>query len=130
MSNTASNQEQTASLQRLLNALKQARTQIENTERQKTEPIAIIGMGFRFPGGVKDQETFWQLLDQGVDAITEVPSDRWDVERYYDLNPDAPGKIYTRYGGFVEQVDQFDPQFFGIAPRKAIKMDPQHYLSA
>ncbi|QJB46194.1 type I polyketide synthase [Dolichospermum flos-aquae] len=128
MSNTESNQEQTTSLQRLLHALKQARTQIENTERQKTEPIAIIGMGFRFPGGVKDQETFWQLLDQGVDAITEVPSDRWDVERYYDLNPDAPGKIYTRYGGFLEQVDQFDPQFFGIAPREAMDMDPQHRL--
>ncbi|MBD2385059.1 type I polyketide synthase [Cylindrospermum sp. FACHB-282] len=120
--------EQASSLPRLLNALKQARTQLEDTERQKTEPIAIVGMGFRFPGGVKDPETFWQLLHNGVDAITEIPADRWDVEHYYDPDPDAPGKIYTRHGGFLDQVDQFDPEFFGIAPLEAMDMDPQQRL--
>ena len=125
---SASNQEQSDSLQRLLNSLKKARSQLENAERQKTEPIVIIGMGFRFPGGVKDQETFWQLLHDSVDGITEIPKNRWDVDHYYDPNPDALGKIYTRYGGFLEQVDQFDPQFFGIAPREAMDMDPQHRL--
>ncbi|MTJ54462.1 type I polyketide synthase [Anabaena sp. UHCC 0253] len=129
MSNiSASNQDQNATLQRLLNALKQARTQLENVERQKTEPIAIIGMGLRFPGGVKNPETFWQLLANGKDAITEIPAQRWDVDRYYDPDPDAPGKMYTRYGGFLDAVDQFDPQFFGISPREAIDMDPQQRL--
>ena len=129
MSNISeSNHDQGASLQRLLNALKQGRTQLENVERQKTEPIAIIGMGFRFPGGAKNPETFWQLLENGVDAITEIPAQRWDVDRYYDPDPDAPGKMYTRYGGFLDEVDQFDPQFFGISPREATDMDAQQRL--
>lgn len=91
------------------------------------EPIAIIGVGCRFPGA-KNPEEFWQLLCNGVDAITEVPADRWDVDALYDPNPGSLGKMNTRWGGFLEQVDQFDPQFFGIAPREAVYMDPQQRL--
>jgi acyl transferase domain-containing protein/surfactin synthase thioesterase subunit len=91
------------------------------------EPIAIIGLGCRFPGA-DNSEAFWQLLSHGVDAITEVPPDRWDVEAFYDPNPGRPGKMNTRWGGFLNQVDQFDPQFFGIAPREANYMDPQQRL--
>ncbi|MEW6491282.1 MAG: beta-ketoacyl synthase N-terminal-like domain-containing protein [Cyanobacteriota bacterium] len=91
------------------------------------EPIAIIGVGCRFPGA-KNPEAFWQLLCNGVDAITEVPADRWDVDALYDPNPGSSGKMNTRWGGFLEQVDQFDAQFFGIAPREAVYMDPQQRL--
>jgi acyl transferase domain-containing protein len=92
------------------------------------EPIAIIGMGCRFPGGAHDPESYWQLLRNGVDAITQVPPDRWDVEAFFDPDPDAPGKIYTRWGGFLPDIDQFDCQFFGISPREAGAMDPQQRL--
>ncbi len=91
------------------------------------EPIAIIGIGCRFPGA-KDPEAFWQLLSNGVDVITEVPRDRWDVDAFYDPEPGTPGKMYTRYGGFIDQVDHFDPSFFGISPREAERMDPQQRL--
>ena len=92
------------------------------------EPIAIVGAGCRFPGGADDLESFWRLLRDRVDAVGDVPPDRWDLDRWYDPNPDAPGKMYTRCGGFLERVDRFDPQFFGIAPREAVAMDPQHRL--
>ncbi len=90
------------------------------------EAIAIIGMGCRFPGA-KNPNEFWQLLRNGTDAITEVPADRWDVDALYDPQG-AEGKMNTRWGGFLDRVDQFDPQFFGIAPREAIYMDPQQRL--
>ena len=92
------------------------------------EPLAIIGMSCRFPGGADSPEAFWQMLRDGVDAVSEVPPDRWDVEAFYDPNPDAPGKTYSRWGGFVRNIDRFDPQFFGITPREAISMDPQQRL--
>ena len=92
-----------------------------------TEPIAIIGLGCRFPGA-KNHEAFWQLLRNGVDAITEVPTDRWHTGIFHDVNPLTPDKLGTRWGGFLEQVDQFDPQFFGISPREAARMDPQQRL--
>ena len=92
------------------------------------EPIAIIGAGCRFPGGVTSPAEFWDLLHDGVDAISEVPADRWDIDAYYDPDPKAPGKMVTRSGGFVTGVDRFDPQFFGIAPREASGMDPQQRL--
>ncbi|MDZ7275824.1 MAG: type I polyketide synthase [candidate division KSB1 bacterium] len=101
---------------------------LERLEQEQQEPIAIIGMGCRFPGGANDAESYWQLLRDGVDAIREVPPDRWDIEAYYDPDPDAPGKMSTRYGGFLDQVDQFDPHFFGISPREAASMDPQQRL--
>ncbi len=91
------------------------------------EPIAIVGIGCRFPGA-HNPESFWELLRDGVDAITEVPPDRWDVDAFYDPEPGTPGKMYTRYGGFIDQVDQFDPSFFGISPREAERMDPQQRL--
>jgi acyl transferase domain-containing protein/acyl carrier protein len=93
----------------------------------ETEPIAIIGMGCRFPGA-RDPQAFWEILRDGVDAITEVPSDRWDINAFYNPDPAVPGKMNTRWGGFLEGVDQFDPLFFGISPREAGGMDPQQRL--
>jgi len=90
------------------------------------EPIAIIGLSCRFPKAPNPQ-AFWELLRNGVDAITEVPSDRWVVDAFHSENPD-PGKITTRFGGFLDNVDLFDPTFFGISPREAARMDPQQRL--
>src|SRR6187549_2770149 len=72
------------------------------------EPIAIIGMACRFPGGADSPEAFWRNLEQGVDAVSEVPPDRWDINQYYDPDGSKPGKMSTRYGHFLDQVDQFD----------------------
>jgi len=91
------------------------------------DAIAIIGIGCRFPGAV-DAEAFWQLLRDGVDAIREVPAERFDLEAFFDPDPAAPGKMNTRWGGFIEDVDRFDAYFFGISPREAARMDPQQRL--
>lgn len=114
-------------LQRALVALQQARSKIDTLERTRTEPIALIGMGCRFPGAA-NPAAFWELLRKGEDAISEVPADRWDIEAYYDPNPQTPGKMYTRYGGFLTRVDQLDAAFWGISPREAVKLDPQQRL--
>ncbi|MEM9212769.1 MAG: SDR family NAD(P)-dependent oxidoreductase [Cyanobacteria bacterium P01_F01_bin.150] len=92
------------------------------------EPIAIIGMDCRFPGSANDPEAYWTLLSNGRDAMVEVPSQRWNIDEFYDPDPDVPGKMYTRLGGFIDDIDQFDPQFFGISPREAISLDPQQRL--
>src|SRR6195256_2667844 len=90
--------------------------------------IAIIGIGCRFPGGVNDAESFWKLLVERRDAVSDVPADRWNVERYYDREPAVPGRTFVKRGGFLDQIDKFDPQFFGISPREAPYVDPQHRL--
>ncbi len=92
------------------------------------QPIAIIGMGCRFPGGASTPNAFWELLRNGVDAITEVPADRWNWRMFYDANTQRPGKTYSRWGGFIKDIDKFDAQFFGISPREATRMDPQQRL--
>ena len=102
-------------------------TRVGQNREAKNEPIAIIGIGCRFPGA-NDPAAFWQLLRDGVDAIREVPADRFDLHEFYDPDPLIPGKMNTRWGGFLEHVDQFDPNFFGISPREASRMDPQQRL--
>ena len=92
------------------------------------EPIAVVGIGCRFPGDVAGPESFWRLLVNGEDGITEVPADRWDVDAFYDPDPSAPGRMTTRWGGFLSDVDGFDADFFGITPREATAMDPQHRI--
>ena len=103
---------------------KQARAQMGAIAR--AEPIAIIGMGCRLPGGVNSPEEFWRLLRDGVDAVGPIPPTRWDLAAFHDDDPAAPGKMAVRDGGFIDDVDQFDASFFGIMRREAERMDPQH----
>ena len=92
------------------------------------EAVAIVGIGCRYPGGADTPDAFWQMIRSGVDSVTEVPRSRWDTDSIYDPDPSVPNKTNTRWGGFLDQVDQFDPQFFGMAPREVATMDPQQRL--
>jgi len=99
-----------------------------STDKRAREPIAIIGIGCRFPGDANDAESFWKLMSAGVDAITEIPEDRWSIEKFYHPDPGLPGKTYSRWGGFIKGIDPFEPEFFGISPREASYIDPQQRL--
>ncbi|MBS0149898.1 MAG: SDR family NAD(P)-dependent oxidoreductase [Nitrospira sp.] len=99
------------------------------SEQTQTEPIALVGIGCRFPGGVNHAQSFWELLKTGQDAIVDVPPDRWNVRRFYDPDASKPGKMYVKQGGFLRQrINEFDALFFGIAPREAECIDPQQRL--
>ncbi|MEH1967623.1 beta-ketoacyl synthase N-terminal-like domain-containing protein [Nostoc sp.] len=112
----------------LTETLSQRRKSPELTQNFKSvEAIAIIGLDCRFPGA-NNPEAFWQLLRNGKSAIDQIPANRWDSHLFYNPIPAQPGKMSTRWGGFIQQVDQFDPQFFGISPREAERMDPQQRL--
>ncbi|HEV3144024.1 MAG TPA: type I polyketide synthase, partial [Gemmataceae bacterium] len=93
--------------------------------RKQPIPLAIVGIGCRFPGGAKDVSSFWEMLIEGRSGIREVPPDRWDLDRYYHPDSSVPGTMISKWGGFVDQVDQFDAKFWGISPREAVRMDPQ-----
>jgi len=106
----------------------QLQRKLDAVERSQREPIAVIGMGCRMPGGVEGPDSLWRLLRDGVDAITDVPADRWNARTCYSADPEAPGKTNAAWGGFLEAPDRFDAEFFGIAPREAATMDPQQRL--
>lgn len=101
-----------------------ARAQLDVVAR--SEPIAIVGMGCRFPGGADSPDAYWELLRNGVDAVDDVPRDRWDVDALFDPDPAVPGKISAATGGFLDDIAGFDANFFGIIGREAQRMDPQH----
>jgi acyl transferase domain-containing protein/acyl carrier protein len=127
MSN-GTDQGQLTPLKRAFLAIEELQARLLASEAARHEPIAILGMGCRFPGGVRSPDAFWQLLRDGVDAIGPIPLERWEVAAYFDADPAAPGKMVQREGGFLADVDRFDPQFFGIAPREAAAIDPQQRL--
>lgn len=104
------------------------RIQSDDYQETTVEPIAIIGIGCRFPGGVVSPESFWDFLCRGGDGITDVPADRWNLRTFFHPQRGKKGKAYTRKGGFLTDIDRFDPSFFGISPREAHHMDPQQRL--
>lgn len=114
--------------QRLALLADELNERVQALEKSRTVPLAVVGIGCRFPGGVDGPDSFWKLLSEGVDAIQQVPPSRWDIEELYDGNPETYGKMTTRWGGFIDSPEQFDPKFFGIAPTEAIGMDPQQRL--
>lgn len=112
-------------LKRALLALEEMRARLTALENAQREPIAVVGMACRFPGGADTPERFWQNLLDGVDAVGRVPAERWDADAFYDPNPETPGHIVTREGAFIENVYDFDAQFFGTSGHSARGMDPQ-----
>lgn len=115
-------------IRRALAAIDKLQQQLNQSERAKTEPIVIVGMACRFPGGCSSLEEYWRFLERGGDGIREIPPGRWDSAKLYDPDPNTPGTIYCRDGGYLENVDHFDADFFGISPREAQCIDPQHRL--
>ncbi|MFZ5602377.1 MAG: beta-ketoacyl synthase N-terminal-like domain-containing protein, partial [Pseudomonadota bacterium] len=126
MSDNKTNNNDTASLlKQALKELKKSKDSVQRLEKEKHEPIAVIGMGCRLPGGVTSPDKLWSLLENGVDAITDMVDQRWSSDQVYDPNPEAVGKLYTKANGLVDDVDLFDAEFFGIAPVEARLMEPQ-----
>ncbi len=127
MSSTRESPSLSATKQALLR-IRELKQQLAEAERARDEPIAIVSMACRFPRHSDSPESFWQSLLEGRDEVTELPPDRWDLDAYFDADPDAPGKMYARRGAFLDNIDGMDADFFGISPREATWIDPQQRL--
>ncbi|HSP26413.1 MAG TPA: polyketide synthase, partial [Saliniramus sp.] len=115
-------------LRRAIQTIRQLRTELDEAREALGAPIAIVGMGCRLPGGADSPEAFARLLDAGYDAVRETPGERWSNETWYDPDPDAPGKLNTRWGAFLDGLEDFDPAFFDLSEREVAEMDPQQRL--
>ncbi len=121
-------QNELSAVKRALAEIRKLRARVDELEKGSAEPIAIVGLGLRLPGGATDEASFWDLLTEGRDVISEVPPDRWDWRSYNDEGRASATTRVTRFGGFLEHAQDFDAGFFGISPREAVMMDPQHRL--
>ncbi|MFB7725949.1 type I polyketide synthase [Streptomyces sp. NPDC056127] len=116
-------------LKRATSELERSRRRVRELEERDHEPVAIIGMGCRYPGGIRTPEDLWRVVDEGADVVSDFPTDRgWDTEAIYDPEPGAPGRTYVRHGGFLYDAAECDPAFFGISPKDAPGTDPQQRL--
>lgn len=121
--------DQLSPAKRAVYEIRTLKNRVAELESMRNEPVAIIGVGLRFPAGASDPESFWRLLDEGVDAINEIPSSRWPIHEFYDADGGAPGKMYARHGAFLDDPTGFDADFFNISPLEAESLDPQHRLA-
>ncbi len=128
MTTSNTNKDELSPAKQALIALKQMQAKIDSLEAAQKEPIAIIGMACRFPGGADTPERFWDVLRAGTDTVREIPPERWDPDTYCQPEPILPGRTYLRHAAMLDQIDMFDTSFFGIAPREAVMMDPQQRL--
>lgn len=117
-----------SAVKRALVEIRQLRAELEESRRGRHEPVAIVGMAMRFPGGVATPERFWEALSGGEDLIGTIPPERWSVREYLHGDPDHMGTMYDGHGGFLSDIDAFDAEFFGINPREAASMDPQQRM--
>jgi acyl transferase domain-containing protein/surfactin synthase thioesterase subunit len=116
-------------LKKSLHAIKSLQSKLNEMEREAADPIAVIGTACRFPGGSSNPERFWEFLKNGGDGVIKVPSSRWNIDDFYDPDPESPGGIYVKEAGFLqENIAEFDAEFFGISPREAVEMDPQQRI--
>ncbi|MCG8667952.1 MAG: polyketide synthase, partial [Pseudomonadales bacterium] len=126
---TSKNNKDTSSvLKQAVKELRRTKQELNKLQQERHEPIAVIGLGCRFPGGVDSPQKLWNALLDGEDLITEMKDERWPADDFYDPDPEAIGKLYTKCNGLVDEVDQFDADFFGITPNEAILMEPQQRL--
>ncbi len=128
MTSEPSRPEPMSLVKQALMAVEQMKARLAAAERKQQEPIAIVGIGCRFPGQASSPDAFWQLLAAGGSGVTRIPAGRWDVDAYFDPNPDAPGKTYSQYGAFLDEIDRFDAAFFNVLPVEANSMDPQQRM--
>lgn len=124
----ARNAEELSPVKRALVEIRRLRAELESCRRGQLEPVAIIGLAVRLPGGITSPERFWKALAEGEDLITTVPPERWDAQAYWSSDGDQPGTMYDVHGGFLSDIDAFDADLFGIHPREAASMDPQHRM--
>ena len=116
-------------IKKALYEIRTLKGKLQDLSQSRNEPIAIIGVGLRFPGGASDAASYWKILSDRLSTVTEVPAARWKIDDYYDSDPEAAGKMYSRHGSFLADIAGFDAHLFGVSPREAIEMDPQHRIA-
>ncbi|HEX3377798.1 MAG TPA: beta-ketoacyl synthase N-terminal-like domain-containing protein [Candidatus Acidoferrales bacterium] len=116
-------------IKKALYEIRALKGKLQDLSQARNEPIAIVGVGLRFPGGASDAASYWKILADRLNTVTEIPAARWKIEDYFDSDPEAPGKMYSRHGSFLADAAGFDAHLFGVSPREAIEMDPQHRIA-